>query len=264
MVKVEAVIFDWAGTLIDFGSRAPVDAFIETFDRFGVAVSVEEVRGPMGAAKRDHIKAMLFSRLVCERWATVHGKLPNDEDVDRLYSGFLPISEAVAAQTARPVPGAAQALAALRKRGLKLGSTTGYTRSIMTQVLAEAAQHNIILDCVVCADEVIHGRPAPCGIEKNLTVLGVSRPEAVVKVDDTVIGIKEGTAAGCMSVGVSLCGNLVGKTEAELNALPSAELARLKRKAERELTTGGATAVIDTVADLPELIDRLEGRSTSL
>ena len=48
MSLIKAVIFDWAGTMIDFGSRAPMGAFVEVFGEFGVDLTVAEARGPMG------------------------------------------------------------------------------------------------------------------------------------------------------------------------------------------------------------------------
>ena len=56
---LRAVIFDWAGTVLDYGSRAPVRAVMRTFGDHGVPVTSDEARGPMGMAKRDHIAALL-------------------------------------------------------------------------------------------------------------------------------------------------------------------------------------------------------------
>ena len=53
---VKAVIFDWAGTLVDFGSIAPVIALSELFAKHGVSLTADEVRAPMGLLKRDHIR----------------------------------------------------------------------------------------------------------------------------------------------------------------------------------------------------------------
>ena len=33
MRQLEAVIFDWAGTTVDYGCFAPVEAFIKAFER---------------------------------------------------------------------------------------------------------------------------------------------------------------------------------------------------------------------------------------
>ena len=41
MARIEAVIFDWAGTTVDFGSLSPVGAFMEAFRRAGVEVTEE-------------------------------------------------------------------------------------------------------------------------------------------------------------------------------------------------------------------------------
>ncbi len=44
--KVEAVIFDWAGTLVDFSSLAPTQIFVDAFATFGIQISLEQARGP--------------------------------------------------------------------------------------------------------------------------------------------------------------------------------------------------------------------------
>ena len=56
---LRAAIFDWAGTVIDHGSLAPMGAFVKAFGEFGVTIAIEEARGPMGMAKRPHIAALM-------------------------------------------------------------------------------------------------------------------------------------------------------------------------------------------------------------
>ena len=133
MSEIVAVIFDWAGTLVDYGSRAPMGAFVETFAEFGVALTIEEARGPMGMAKRPHIAALCALPRVRAAWATRHGGAPGDADIDALYEVFVPKNVAVAAAYADAIPGAAETLAALRARAIKIGSSTGYTREIMAK-----------------------------------------------------------------------------------------------------------------------------------
>ena len=55
---LQALIFDWAGTLVDWGSFAPTQVLIDAFAGFGVPLSLAEARGPMGLAKWDHIHAL--------------------------------------------------------------------------------------------------------------------------------------------------------------------------------------------------------------
>jgi len=254
MSAFKAVIFDWAGTLVDFGSRAPMGAFVEAFGKFGVEITVAEARGPMGAAKRDHIAAIFALPRVAKAFAAEHGHAPGEADIDALYEVFLPLNEAVAADFAIPIDGAVDTVNACRAAGMKIGSTTGYTRSIMNHVLPVAEKHGLTVDACVCAGEVAAGRPAPLGIYKNLVELGVYPVSEVIKVDDTEVGIREGVAAGCISIGVTLSGNLVGKSEAELAAMPAHLVSALRDVAAEKLAAAGARHVIDTIADLPDLL----------
>ena len=156
------------------------------------------------------------------------------------------------------MPGALDTVKALRAKGLKIGSTTGYTRSIMERVLPVAKAQGYEPECLVCADDMKHGRPTPLNMYRCFIELDVWPASAVIKVDDTEPGITEGVAAGCLTVGVALSGNAVGKTPEELAALSKAGIAPLREHATALLKGAGADHVIDTVADLPALIDRLE------
>jgi phosphonoacetaldehyde hydrolase len=256
-MRFKAVVFDWAGTMIDFGSFAPMAVFVQAFARFGVEVSIAEARAPMGAPKRDHIKAMLQAPRIAQAWAGVHGHAPGDADIDAVYDVFVPMNEEVVADYATLVPGAGEAVARLRARGLKIGSTTGYTRSIMERVLPVAAAQGYAPDNLVCADDLAEGRPGPLGMYQCFIDLVVYPPAAVVKVDDTEPGIAEGVAAGCLTVGVTLSGNAVGRTPAELQAMTAGEVAALRDRAAAMLRAARADHVIDTVADLPALLERL-------
>ena len=258
MTRFKAVVFDWAGTMIDFGSFAPMGVFVEAFKRFGLDATIAEARAPMGAPKRDHIKAMLMAPRLAAQWQAAHGMAPTDADIDRIYKVFVPMNEAVVADYATLVPGAAGMIADLRARGLKIGSTTGYTRSIMERVFPLATAQGYTPDNCVCADDLPEGRPGPLQMYQTFVDLAVYPPSAVIKVDDTEPGIAEGAAAGCVTVGVALSGNHVGLTPEQLAALPEAEVADLRARATAALRAAGADHVIDTVADLPALIDHLE------
>jgi len=259
MSTFKAVVFDWAGTTIDFGSFAPMGVFVEAFRRFGIETTIEEARGPMGAPKWDHIDAMMRLPSVAEQWAAKHGAAPTRADVDEVYAVFVPMNEEVVANYADLVPGTRETVDWLRARGMKIGSTTGYTRSIMERVLPLAAAQGYAPDNLVCADDLSEGRPGPLMMYQCFVDLVVHPPSAVIKVDDTEPGIAEGVAAGCVTVGVALSGNAVGRRPDELAALPAAEIALLREAATERLKAAGADHVIDTVADLPALIERLEG-----
>lgn len=257
-MKFKAVIFDWAGTMVDFGSFAPMGAFVEVFGEFGMDISVEQAREPMGMAKRDHIKAILEMPEVAQKYLSVYGQKPDEEAIDRIYNVFVPLNEKVVGKYANLVPGAAEMIAELRARGMKIGSTTGYTRSIMEHVLPIAAKQGYSPDNLVCSDEVTIGRPAPNAMRKCFSDLEIEDPAQVIKVDDTEPGIGEGISAGCVTVGVSLSGNFAGKTPEEISQMDEQEIDVIRQKATSALKDAGADHVIDTVAKLPALIKQLE------
>ncbi len=252
--EVKAVVFDWAGTMVDFGSFAPTTSFVAAFEDFGVAVTLAEARGPMGLPKRAHIETMLAQPRIAQAWVEAHGSEPGAGDVDAILARFEPITARVAADHAQLIPGALDMLDALAARGIKVGSTTGYTRQIMDSVRpVAAAQGYSPLNCV-CSDDLLIGRPGPLGMYQSMVDLGVFPPSSMVKVDDTAPGIAEGVAAGCPTVGVALSGNHVGLTAEELASLPEDEIEVYRASATAMLEAAGADFVIDTVADLPKLL----------
>ena len=256
MTNLKAVIFDWAGTMIDFGSFAPMGVFVEAFRRFDVDATIPEARAPMGLPKWDHIDAMLKAPRLSAKWARVNGAPPTPTDVDRIYEVFVPMNEDVVADYATLVPGAKDMLDWLVYQGIKVGSTTGYTRSIMERVAPVAAAQGYTPLNMVCADDLPEGRPGPLGMYQCFIDLAVYPPSAVLKVDDTPPGIAEGVAAGCPTVGVALSGNIAGLSPEDLAALSVDERAAIRAKATAILKDAGATHVIDSVADLPALIQR--------
>ena len=259
MTKLQAVVFDWAGTMIDHGSLAPMGVFVKAFAEFGVEITVDEARGPMGMAKRDHIATLLADPRIAAAWEAAQGAAPDDAAIDRLYEVFVPMNTAVLKDYATLIDGAAETAAAIRARGLRIGSTTGYTRPMMEIVLPLAAEQGYAPDSLACTGDTAEGRPTPLMMYKTFLDLGVWPAWTVVKVDDTEVGIAEGLNAGCWTVGVALTGNVFGLTPAETEALAPDELFEQSTAAYGRLTRAGAHFVVDSVADLPEILDEIEG-----
>lgn len=258
--KLRAVIFDWAGTVVDFGSRAPMGAFVEAFGQFGVEIGIDEARAPMGLAKRDHIQAILATPRVKDAWAAARGGAPTQADIDAVYDVFVPMNAAVVVDYAELIPGAAEVAKALRARGLKIGSTTGYTREIMAPLLPLARDQGFEVDCLVCAGDTAEGRPSPLMIYRCFLELGVWPASACVKVDDTPVGIEEGRNAGCWTVGVTDTGNEVGLSLEEWTALDDADRETRRTCAAETLRAAGAHAVIPSVAELMPCLEEFETR----
>lgn len=257
---LQAAILDWAGTTVDFGCLAPAGAFMEAFARSGVEITLEQARAPMGMAKWHHIQAITRMPAVADLWASVHGAAPTDEDVNHLYNTFLPLQVAVVERHADVIPGAVEAVAALRARGLKIGSTTGYPRPVMDVVQRVAAEQGYSPDVVVCAGETPTGRPGPSMALRCVIELSISPVEACVKIGDTVVDVEEGLNAGMWSIGVTDTGNEIGLPQAEWEALPADRRDALRRIAADRLARAGAHYVVRSLADAVPLLDLIDAR----
>jgi len=257
---VKAVVFDWAGTVIDFGSIAPIEALRTAFAHHGVPISEAEARADMGMAKRDHVRAILALPRVLAAWTDSHGHGPDEADGDRVYEDLAPLMREAAARHTTLIPGAAETVAALRQAGVRIGSCTGYTRAMMADILPRAFAQGYAPEVVVCAGETAEGRPSPLMMWKVLVELGVWPASACIKVDDAEVGIAEGRAAGAWTVGVAASGNRVGLSPQAYEALGPADRHARLTEAKASLAAAGADFVIDTVADLPPIVEAIAAR----
>lgn len=258
--KIAAVILDWAGTVVDHGSRAPMGAFVRAFAECGVTISIADARGPMGMAKRDHIRMVGTMPAVAAAWRAKYGHEFGEADIERIFAIFEPLNIASVQDFSALIPGASASLEWLAQRGIRVGSTTGYTRPIMEALIPLAAAQGFAPEIVVCAGDLPAGRPAPLQMWYALARMGIWPASAVVKVDDTPPGIGEGRAAGSWTIGLALSGNIAGLSAEELAALPEPERAVIREQASAELRAAGAHVVIDSIAELPAAIAAIEAR----
>jgi phosphonoacetaldehyde hydrolase len=257
---VRLVVLDWAGTTIDYGCFAPAVAFIEVYRRKGIEISVQQARRPMGLDKRQHIEAISQQSEVASKWQEVNGRPVSKQDIDEMYTEFQPLQMQCLADYADLIPGTLEAVAALRLQGIRIGSTTGYFTEAMELVKDEAARRGYIPDSSVCAAQVRAGRPEPWMLTQNMVNLGIYPPEAVVKVDDTGPGIAEGLNAGTWTIGLAKTGNELGLSLEEIHATPPAQLEALLVKARDELRRMGAHYVVDSIADVPGVVEEFNMR----
>lgn len=257
---VQAIILDWAGTTVDHGCRGPVAVFSRAFAQYGIDPTVEEVRGPMGCDKREHVQRMLAMPRLAALWQEAHGALPDDAAIDTMYARVQELMPETLADYATPVPGWVDACAALKARGIRIGSCTGYTRDMVVRLEPRAAALGYVPDAFVTSDEVPVGRPWPWMAYLNCQRLGVHPLEACIKVGDTVADVEEGINAGMWVVGVTRTSNALGLTAEEAAALPAAELAAREAAFARVLRDAGAHYVLHSVAELPALVDTVEAR----
>lgn len=257
---LRAVILDWAGTTVDFGCLAPAAAFMEAFRQSGVEISLEQARAPMGLPKWNHIRTITRMAPVAAAWTAAHGKAPDDADVDALYERFLPLQIAVVERHSDVIPGVVETVAAMRARGLKIGSTTGYPAPVMEVVRRIAGAQGYTPDVTVCAGETPTGRPGPAMALKCVIELSISPVEACVKIGDTVVDVEEGLNAGMWTIALVDTGNEVGLPAAEWAALDEERRAALRGPAEDRLRRAGAHYVAGGLAEALPLLDVIEAR----
>lgn len=258
--KIQAVLLDWAGTTMDYGCMAPAVVFVEVFKRMGVPITMDEARAPMGAHKRVHIQRITELDSVRKRWQEKHGRLPTEKDVDQMFEDFVPLQVKCLSDYSEMIPGALEAIKAMRDRGYKIGSTTGYTTEMMKVNLQDAKRQGYEPDSTVCASDVPHGRPYPYMCLQNVINLGVTTVESCVKIDDTRPGIEEGLNAGMWTIGLAVSGNEIGLPLEEVKKLPKAEFEMKRQAAYTRMYQTGAHYVVDSIADVMPCLDDIEAR----
>jgi phosphonoacetaldehyde hydrolase len=260
--RIRAIVFDWAGTTVDHGSRAPVEVFVKIFERAGVEISPGEARGPMGRAKRDHLEAILSLPRVAAAWHKKYGRAPGVADVEQLYGDFLPLQAAVLEHHGDVIEGVPEVVSECKRRGIKIGATTGYTRSLMNIAAPAACAGGFEPDVIICADDVAGGRPAPWMIFRAAELLDVYPMPGIVVVDDTPVGIEAGLNAGAWTVAVTRTGNSLGLSAEEVARSDRAELAAKLDAAAESFRLVGAHHVIESVAELMTVLEMIESDRT--
>jgi phosphonoacetaldehyde hydrolase len=226
---LQAVIFDWAGTTVDHGSLAPVRAMVETFARHGIHLSDAEVRRDMGLFKKDHIRRILHE---------LARQAPAEADVEALFAEFVPLQMQMLEQHSELIAGTAELVEHLRGRGIRIGSTTGYTRPMLDLLLRRAAEQGYRPEAALCPDDTGGGRPHPWMCLRIALEFRLEATAAAVKVGDTASDMEEGLNAGMWTVGVSATGNDRAET----------------------LEAAGAHYVIESVSGLEPVLAQIEGR----
>ncbi|WP_264740070.1 phosphonoacetaldehyde hydrolase [Cytobacillus firmus] len=260
MNKVEGVILDWAGTAVDFGCFAPVNVFVDIFRNAGIDVTMEEARKPMGLLKIDHIRAMLSMPRIAALWEEKYERAHNEKDVTSLYAEFEPALLKSLSKYTDPIPEVIQTVAVLRDQGLKIGSTTGYTNSMMDIVVPNAKQKGYSPDFYVTPDETdSFGRPFPYMIFRNMEELKITAAWKTVKVGDTVSDIKEAMNAGIWSVGIIVGSSEMGLSQQEYRSLSPHQKEEVIEKTKEIFISNGADFTIRTMSELPQIIEKING-----
>jgi phosphonoacetaldehyde hydrolase len=258
--RLKALVLDWAGTTVDFGSLAPARTMQRLFSTRHIDLTEPEARRHMGLPKKEHIRGILSLPRIRDAWSQSHGSIPGTADVDQMYAEFIPLQFSCLADYSSVIPGVPEVVKSFRRRGLAIGSTTGYTREMLDLLLESSAQEGYSPDCSLTPGEVGSGRPHPFMMYECAVRLQVYPMAAIAKVGDTPADVQEGLNAGSWSIGVASTGNMIGLSLTEFNELSESERERRLVQARVELQDAGAHYVVDTLAEVGPVLDDIDER----
>jgi phosphonoacetaldehyde hydrolase len=257
---IPAVFLDWAGTVVDHGSIAPVSALESIFKDCGITVARPLVRKYMGLAKKDHIRKMLQEAEVSTQWNARHGAEPTETDVETLYARFQPQMMEALSGYSQVISGVVEAVSEMRARGMKIAGTTGYTRPMLDRLESLAADQGYRTDRSLAPEDAGGGRPFPWMCYRLCIDLHIYPLHACVKIGDTESDMAEGRNAGMWTIAVTRSGNSVGMSEADWSRTNPSEQVKLLAAAEHELRSAGAHYTAESVAQVLPLLDEINQR----
>jgi phosphonoacetaldehyde hydrolase len=258
MKQIEAIIFDWAGTTVDYGCMAPIYAMQEAFIAFNLSITLDEIRKPMGMLKLDHIKTVLAMERVRAHFHATHNRYPESQDIEKIYIEFEKNIFLNLHQHTKLIPGILIVQDYLRAHKINIGTTTGYTKEMIKIVAESAKKQGYSPDYIISSDEVSRGRPYPYMLHQNIRELGIQDVRNVIKVGDTIVDIQEGLYAGCWSVGVIKGSSLLGLNENETASMPTKELKKKIKTIRYQMLAAGAHFVLDSIEELPSVIELIQ------
>lgn len=259
-MKVQGIIFDWAGTTIDYGCFSPVGAFMDAFKTININLTMEEAREPMGMLKIGHTRAILKMNSVRERFFKLYNRYPNEDDVLDLYKKFEEVLFSTLSSYVTLNPYVLDTIKILKSMGIKIGTTTGYTKEMMDIVIPGAKKLGYNPEFNIASDELGYGRPYPYMIYENAKALNIYPQKALIKVGDTVVDMKEGVNAGVWTIGLVLGSSELGLTIDEVNQMKKSDLDHKINEVKTKLYNAGANYVIDDMSKLIDVINDINSK----
>lgn len=256
---IRACIFDLGGTIVDRYSITPLLSLKKIFENRKIYVNNKLIWKDMGMNKKEHIMNIVKDGYVSNQWTKRYNDYPDDFDINILFDEFNEIQCKYSDEMIDILPETKQCMDYLDFNYIKTGCTTGFNKENMEIIKRKLERNSIFLDSYVsssCLDKP--SRPFPFMIEKNLENLEISDPKQVIKLDDTEIGIREGNNAGCITIGVarwSINMKIIDIEDAYGYSI--FELQEKLKESRKILKESGADYVIDTLDELPRIIEKI-------
>ncbi|MFD3591302.1 phosphonatase-like hydrolase [Nocardia sp. NPDC058640] len=221
--KIQLAVLDMAGTTVADGGLV-----LQAFEAAATAAGIE-AEGP----RREEARRYVIDTMGQSKIEVFRALLPGDEAAAQLGNrAFETAYDALVEQVdIAPIPGAVEAITALRDAGIKVALTTGFSRGTQDKLLAALGWIDLV-DLTLAPSDAGRGRPYPDMILAAALRLGVDAVDRIAVLGDTTSDIATGRNAGAGIV----AGTLTGAHTAD------------------QLRAAGATHVVDSVADFPALV----------
>ncbi|MGV1048259.1 MAG: HAD family hydrolase [Solirubrobacterales bacterium] len=184
---IEAVVFDWDGTLVD-SKRVLVASFRET--------TTEVLGEPFPTEHAD------VERIVQVRGQEAFAEIADGDSA--LYERIETVFHRVYVErmgAIEPFPEVLATIAALRAAGKRIGVATSKSR-VRLDLEAERTGLGALIDVSVSGDEVQRAKPDPESVREAIRLLGAD-PAATLFVGDGPNDVRAARGAGAIAVGVS-------------------------------------------------------------
>lgn len=269
---IKGCIFDLGGTIVDRYSLTPLIAFRKAFRNRGIDLCPQLIRKDMGLNKMDHINKIFENENIQKQWYARNLETIDDRVKRDIFKEFSIIQKNETIERMKIIPQTIKCIRYLQDNNILTGVTTGFDYKQTMRVKSLLETYNIYLDSYVsstCLD--LPGRPESYMIHKNMDNLNIDDSRAIIKIDDTISGIKEGLNAGCLTVAVARWSvNMGVDTYEDMMRLDNCIMdgsndyslnyhnKKEKLKECKEiLKSSGAHYVIDTLEELPGIIEHI-------
>jgi len=178
--SITTLLFDWDGTVVD-SAHLGLIAYEKTFAALGIPFNHET-----------------YQSVYSPNWLSVYEGLglpeKDWERADELWTRHY------GEQKAELLPGAAEVLTELRRKGYQMGVVSSGNDCRVNREIQELGLDGVF-QTVVCHEQISNRKPHPEGLEVAMSAL-VCSPSEVGYVGDTPEDIKMGKGAGVLTVGV--------------------------------------------------------------
>lgn len=256
---IRAVIFDLAGTTIDYGNQAPALAIRKAFKQFGVEVSLKELQCNAEWEPLVQIKRIMTESDVQKRWYIKHPDVSLEEGISQVAKWFNRNILEILPQIAKVKSGLPTLISYFRTQGIRFATTTRYTNEMLAKILPLVSEQGFDPQInITAADFEDSADVGPEMVRQAMTKLRIRNAQSVIKVGDTPRDIYEGKAAGVITIGMIEGSSLIGLSQSEFSVLPFAHRNSLKNRVAAELEKAGADYVVENTKDLMRLIKELD------